>query len=66
MKDSNNNDIPDSVEAFFTYLIVAIALYFVFFGLKENTMDMVTIRFLMGYVAVLSGARDTKKFFKNK
>jgi len=62
-EDSNDNGIPDWVEATATYLIAAICVALAVSGYVKNNLDPASIRWLMSFAAALSGGRDLIKGF---
>jgi hypothetical protein len=65
--DSNNNEIPDWVEALATYLIAAVCISLAVAGYVRQDLDNPTIKWLLGFGVVLTGGRDAiKGFIKRK
>lgn len=62
-KDSNNNGVPDWIEAVTTYTIAAISISLAVAGYIRGDLDGTTIKWLMAFGAALSGGRDLIKGF---
>ena len=65
--DSNDNQIPDWIEALATYLIATICISLAVVGYIRQDLDDQTIKWLLGFSVVLTGGRDAiKGFVKRK
>jgi len=62
-EDSNDNGVPDWVEAVATYLIATICVVLAVSGYVKDNLDPTSIRWLMSFAAALSGGRDLIKGF---
>lgn len=66
-EDSNDNGVPDWVEAAATYLIAAICVSIAVAGYTRQDLDDPVIKWLLGFAVVLTGERDAiKAFIKSK
>ncbi|MFW6271334.1 MAG: hypothetical protein ACOC4G_14850 [Bacillota bacterium] len=62
-EDSNDNGVPDWIEAVTTYLIASICVILAVHGYAKDNLDPTSIRWLMSFAAALSGGRDLIKGF---
>lgn len=66
-EDSNDNGVPDWIEAAATYLIASICVAIAVSGYARQDLDDPVIKWLLGFAVVLTGERDAiKAFVKSK
>ena len=58
-----NNNTPDWAEAIATYVIAAVCLTIAIIGFIQETIDMNTLKWLLGFAVFLTGERDFKSYF---